>query len=376
MRVALIHNVYGAPDELFGGVFVLRAVQRINRFLRIDLTVVSGYYHATVRGEVQAALARLQMPWINCSTDLESPPAEPELPEGLQPLSAELPALTLAPFDFTVAERTAAGEWRLERQTLTLPEIPDLTDFHVHTRLAYCQENLDADKTLRLAALAGVRFVSFSEHSSHLALNWEDYRSKRWIAHGLDGETPVSRSAEFTEVLAAARFPLPHCRGSELDIDGRGRLVALPEELAAAKVRVGAVHYLPPELPEKEFREEFLFRTRRLLEQNMDVLAHPFRVFRRSGLPVPKELFRPVAELLKASSTAAEINFHTNDPEPEFFDLCVSMGVKLSFGSDSHNLYEVGDFYPHLEFVRQLGVYGQLDKILLSCRDLPGLAGC
>ena len=112
-------------------------------------------------------------------------------------------------------------------------------------------------------------------------------------------------------------------------------------------------------------KREFLFRTESLLRYGVQILAHPFRVF-PFGLrqPVPEELFEPVAELLKRYGVAAEINFHHNNPEPEFFSLCVKKGVKLSFGSDSHNLYEVGFFLPHFRFLRELGVAGRLDEVL------------
>jgi histidinol phosphatase-like PHP family hydrolase len=93
-----------------------------------------------------------------------------------------------------------------------------------------------------------------------------------------------------------------------------------------------------------------------LLAGRIDVLGHPFRVFQRAGRPAPQELFRPVAELLAAHKVAAEINFHTNQPEPEFFALCLERGVKLAVGSDAHALVEVGELCPHLDFLRTLGV--------------------
>ena len=61
---------------------------------------------------------------------------------------------------------------------------------------------------------------------------------------------------------------------------------------------------------------------------------------------------------------AAEINFHGNEPYPEFLELCIREGVKISLGSDSHNLYEVGFFHPHLALLRDLGVYDRLDSVL------------
>ena len=78
--------------------------------------------------------------------------------------------------------------------------------------------------------------------------------------------------------------------------------------------------------------------------------------------PAPAELFEPLADLLKKYDTAAEINFHCNQPDEEFFALCLQKGVKISLGSDTHNLYEVGEFYPHVKF---------LDKIAPGWRSDP-----
>ncbi|MBS5533181.1 hypothetical protein KH017_20530, partial [bacterium] len=78
----------------------------------------------------------------------------------------------------------------------------------------------------------------------------------------------------------------------------------------------------------------------------------------------PKELYEPVAELLRRYGVAAEVNFHQNDPEPEFFEICLKKGVKIALGSDSHNLYEVGFFLPHFRFLAELGVAGRLDEVL------------
>ena len=86
-------------------------------------------------------------------------------------------------------------------------------------------------------------------------------------------------------------------------------------------------------------------------------------------LPEPPELYEPVAELLKQYGVAAEINFHQNEPRLEFFDLCLKKGVKLSLGSDSHNLYEVGFFLPHFRFLTELGVMGRLDEVLFQFHD-------
>ncbi|HQC52161.1 MAG TPA: hypothetical protein PLE92_03450, partial [Lentisphaeria bacterium] len=58
------------------------------------------------------------------------------------------------------------------------------------------------------------------------------------------------------------------------------------------------------------------------------------------------------------------INFHTNEPPVEFFRECLDAGVKVTLGSDAHNLYEVGDFALHLDFLKRCGFNGDWRDII------------
>ena len=63
---------------------------------------------------------------------------------------------------------------------------------------------------------------------------------------------------------------------------------------------------------------------------------------------------------------AAELNFHSNEPPPDFVRMCLEAGVRLALGSDAHNLYEVGEFAPHLALLRECGYDGDLGAVLWS----------
>ena len=104
----------------------------------------------------------------------------------------------------------------------------------------------------------------------------------------------------------------------------------------------------------------------KLLSHNVDAIAHPFRVFRRAKLPTPENLLLPVADLFAKYKVAAEINYHTNEPSLPFIQACLERGVKFTLGSDAHNLYEVGEFDPHLKLLEEAGYDGDLYDILLS----------
>ena len=113
-------------------------------------------------------------------------------------------------------------------------------------------------------------------------------------------------------------------------------------------------------------KKEFMQQNEAILKSGVNALVHPFRIFsfrfNRIQHPTPEDLFEPLVQLLKKYHTAAEINFHCNHPEEEFFSMCIKNGIKISLGSDTHNLYEVGEFYPHVKL---------LDKIAPGWRSNP-----
>jgi histidinol phosphatase-like PHP family hydrolase len=76
-------------------------------------------------------------------------------------------------------------------------------------------------------------------------------------------------------------------------------------------------------------------------------------------------LFAPVAQAQADTRTAAEINFHGNEPVPAFLDECLARGVKIAFGSDAHAMHEVGAFGPHLDLLRRLAATEDVAGLLL-----------
>ena len=81
---------------------------------------------------------------------------------------------------------------------------------------------------------------------------------------------------------------------------------------------------------------------------------------------MPPGCFEPLVKMLKESKTAVEINFHTNEPPIEFFTMAINAGVKITLGSDTHNLYEIGDFALHLDFLKKCGVDANYEDVLLK----------
>ena len=284
--------------------------------------------------------------------------------DGIRYLAA--PALCEAPFRFLTVD-IEGDSVEVEEHSLAMPPEFGLVDTHVHSPLAYCGENLDLAKSQSLATAMGLAGVRFTEHTGHLYFDAHGYG--RCADTGLPAAQPrQSRVETYFGLLQASGVP-QNAWGMEVDAGWDGSGLIKPEHEGRLAFRIGAMHSLrslngPVRDPEGA-ADEFLAVLRRFLANGYDTLAHPFRVFRRGGVPTPPQVIGPTVELLRQHNTAAEINFHTNEPSVEFVRQCLAQGVKLTFGSDAHNLYEIGEFHPHLQLLREAGFAGNPQDVLL-----------
>jgi histidinol phosphatase-like PHP family hydrolase/calcineurin-like phosphoesterase family protein len=245
------------------------------------------------------------------------------------------------------------------------PEL-ELFDYHSHTQFAYCSENMDMAKSPELADKLGLRGITFTEHSGQLYYDSQTYWSGELCKEGIRGRRGFqNRMPDYWD--AAGKASRENLKvGLEVDSDFQGNMILADEDRQKAKVLNGAVHKLQElKREDKDINraaDEFLSILENFIPSGIQILAHPFRIFR--GHEVPARLFDPVVKLLKENGVAAEMNFHYNRPQPEFVLKCIEAGVGITFGTDAHNLYEVGEFAPHLQFLKEIGFDGDLNDIL------------
>ncbi|MDT8390721.1 MAG: metallophosphoesterase [Lentisphaeria bacterium] len=279
------------------------------------------------------------------------------------------PGLCEAPFPFMTITLNG-NHVETQRHELAMSPELNLVDNHLHTQLAYCAENMTVERTIALARDFGIAGITFTEHSGQLYYDRKAYWGNAWVQAGIEGaEAAFNRMPDYLKLKDAyeddfARFSL------EVDCDARGGLVVRTEDARQFDGLMGTVHALPgltrETPPRRSDLDDFLFLVEAMCRQGVRILAHPLRIFRRFGWDAPPELFEPTARLLKRYNVAAEINFHTNQPPVEFVRCCLDTGVKFSFGSDSHNLAEIGDFAYHIALLRQAGYDGSLGDVLLQ----------
>ena len=263
---------------------------------------------------------------------------------------------------------------RVSRHNLRLPESLSLVDCHVHTQFAYCGEDTDVNRVLALSADMGLADVAFSEHSNQLYFDAASCHrapalDRSWEQHASPHDR---RMDDYLDLLR--RVVPPRSRGFEVECSHTGGHILAGPDARHAAFLIGGMHQLAelekPVPAAEKLADDFLAAADRFTASGINVLAHPFRVFRRTGLTAPPELFDPLVRMLRERNVAAEINFHTNEPPEAFFRLCLDAGVPIAFGSDTHNLYELGDFALHLDFLKRCGFDGDPMDVIIDPRRL------
>jgi histidinol phosphatase-like PHP family hydrolase/Icc-related predicted phosphoesterase len=270
-------------------------------------------------------------------------------------------SLVRPPFPFHLI-RVQGREARIERRQLQFEPGLELTDGHVHTHFGYCAVDVHPVPVRERIELLGLKGVACVEHAGQLYLPADDF----WRRVHVENPAAIPQARKLgKDRMAAFRAGMAEFRsaslavGLEVECDRDGRLNLLEEDRAGWDVLLGALHWLPSNLPSNtpaRFAASFMTVIEQMVSQGIHVLAHPFRIFRQERIPVPAQLHRPLARLLKEHGAAAEVNFHHNDPDPEFFRVCREEGTRIVMGSDGHKLDEVGDLQPHLRLLRQIGV--------------------
>ncbi len=241
-----------------------------------------------------------------------------------------------------------------------------LADLHIHTNYAYCSEDVEPSANIIRARAAGLALVAFTEHSGQLYVSSSDYWSGRFVSDTQmikrNRDSELNRMPEYRKTLAKFRSDYV-LAGVETEVDADGGLVLLEEDRDCWDIMLGAVHFLPDRY-ETGSMQGFMWANEMLMRGGVDILAHPLRYFAKKKLETPKEVYGPLVEMLAHYGVAAELNFHKNNNDPVFFEKCLQNNVKISFGSDAHNLNEIGSFNGYLEFMAGICPPAKLPDVL------------
>lgn len=288
------------------------------------------------------------------------PGQKPRLHENV--LYHTVPALCEAPFPFSLIT-VEDGKIEIDEQSLTLP-MKNLTDCHCHTEHAYCGTTADTAPIIELSRALGLSSLCLTEHAFQLYFNRHDAMRFRWqsrpeMVEAAWASPGRGRMAAYRTFIEKVRSPFVKI-GLELDLYDDDKLLLAPQDETGWDILIGAVHslqgYKPGETGQAEAEALFLRAVEALVGYDIHVLAHPFRFFARNGLARPAHLYETVADLLRENGVAAELSFHTYKPDLEFIKVCLKKGVPIALASDTHDLAQAGEFWPHIQALKQAGL--------------------
>jgi histidinol phosphatase-like PHP family hydrolase len=244
-------------------------------------------------------------------------------------------------------------------------DTPTLVDVHCHTEYAYCAATVSVEDNVRVARAMGLQGQCIVEHTFQLYFNEDDAWSWQWK---MDGDLVRRAWAQGRGRMPEYRTFIQGVRdgsngyvrlGLEVDLCADGSLLLAEEDRHGWDFVIGAIHSIlgfeHGQTAQAEAETLFMHEIEGLLAHPIQVLAHPFRFFFRREFERPVHLYETVASMLSQSGVAAGLNFHGNKPDPRFFEVCLAHGVKIALASDAHNIEEVGDFWPHLRLLHQIG---------------------
>jgi histidinol phosphatase-like PHP family hydrolase len=279
------------------------------------------------------------------------------------------PGICEPPFAYAVVTLDGT-EVAVEQRRLSLEHLPVLVDTHVHTELAYCAQDITAAAAIERARTFGLAGLYLTEHAPQLYCRGEDFWSGRHIRQPQCWRRAEhSRMGDFRRAVEPLRGDFVRI-GLEVELDRDGRLTLHEEDRQWADLIVGAIHFLrrdddPDALSDAELAREVMRTNEAILARGVDVLAHPWRLFRSRGRRSPAELYGDLADMLAATGTAAEMNLHNSYPDPAFFAECIRRGVKVALASDAHELWEVALLAAHVEMLRHAAGRQDISDLLL-----------
>jgi len=279
-----------------------------------------------------------------------------------------LPALCVNPFSCALVKINEKTE--IKKEQLFLRET--LKDYHCHTEFAYCAEDIKVIKAIEKAKILGLSQITFTEHCDQLYLPEASYWGGNFLYDTKIIKEQRKNKKDRMDAFRNYLFPL-RSKGVKIGLEVEcyykdGKLAILEEDRKGIDYLIGAVHFLPSEDTKSKKTEEksFMRLSEALCRQKIDIMAHPFRYFRRSNSKIPINLYKPMVEMLKEYKVAAELNFHANEPDPAFFEKCLEAGIKISLGTDAHTMYEVGELSPHLDFLKNKLKIKDLKSVLFE----------
>ena len=208
-------------------------------------------------------------------------------------------------------------------------------DFHIHTNQTDGDSSIE--EYIERAIELGLKEIAFTEHVR---------KSSKWY------NSFTERVQRIRKNFADKLNIFYGIEAKVLDLDGN--IDAEAEMISNSEIVVGSVHRYPngknryfnfKDLSvEDAAKMEFEFACALLKNPSVNILGHPGGVFERQfQKDFPNNFYMEIIKKANYFNKVIEINSRYLKNPKDFFKLCKMFNPLISFGSDAHNVEELGN---------------------------------
>jgi len=237
-----------------------------------------------------------------------------------------------------------------------------LQDLHLHTSYTDGQDR--PEEMINTAISLGLGEIAFTEHYNENSLKWFD-----------------SYVNEIMEMKEKYRSRIQIDLGVETKILDTNGSVLLPEKyIDCVEIVIASFHGIPEDKcgklkpttsgGEKDKYFLWLEAIKGVLKNpRVNVLGHLQAINKNTVIEMPPGSFEAVADLIARSGKAVECNIRYEVPKMEFINQIISLGGKITIGTDSHSAREMSFFWKKSYYLTLRNVIGQRKDVFYEpCR--------
>ena len=240
-----------------------------------------------------------------------------------------------------------------------------ITDFHAHTNMSYCAmpSLTPGFYATRIAESNTVSSIVIADHGMAIYFPLEVAWTWEFICDSqiFDKFRDMGNEKLSNHIASLAKY---HDKGIvpgiEVEMMDGGKLTFDESFRKDLKVVIGSVHWLPVSIKLGNSPEEVMCHWKKhtfdLINAGIHILGHPFR-WLNAQIVIPDNLIYEIIDEAQKANIAIELNGHYHvATDLKMIRYAAQKGVRIAFGTDSHQPREAGDLSYHLEIVKYAGL--------------------
>ncbi|HJN62264.1 MAG TPA: PHP domain-containing protein [Candidatus Parcubacteria bacterium] len=204
-------------------------------------------------------------------------------------------------------------------------------DTHLHSKFSYDGEN-SIEEMVKTAIKLGLKEIAFTEHVE---------KNTKWVDKFVKEIKRVQRKYPQVKIYSGIEAKV---------IDLNGNIDATNKVFKKVDLVLGSFHRIPKAKEKYLVHEEILSDKKRALHlwyramielqknKNVDIIAHPTAMLKKYEIRLPNSMKKAIVKNAKKYKKVFEFNKKYKVPDKEFLSMLRKKKVKITYGSDSHNI--------------------------------------